>query len=64
MNINKHNKYILSVCEYTLGFIFYRQQELCGKNMLNDKLPLLEEYRESIFDCILNDNTLCPIDKR
>ena len=64
MNINKHNNNALSMCKYTLCFIFYRQMELWEKNMLKDKLALIEEYREWIIDGILEDNALYLIDKR
>ena len=64
MNINKHNNNALSMCKYTLCFIFYRQRELWEKNMLKDKLALIEEYREWIVDGILEDNALYLIDKR
>ncbi len=64
MNINKHNNNALSMCKYTLYFIFYRQKELGEKNMLKDKLALIEEYREWIVDGILEDNALYLIDKR
>ena len=64
MNINKHNNNALSMCKYTLCFIFYRQKELWEKNMLKDKLALIEEYREWIVDGILEDNALYLIDKR
>ena len=64
MNINKHNNNALSMCKYTLCFIFYRQKELGKKNMLKDKLALIEEYREWIVDGILEDNALYLIDKR
>ena len=52
------------MCKYTLCFIFYRQKELGEKNMLKDKLALIEEYREWIVDGILEDNALYLIDKR
>ncbi len=64
MNINKHNNNALSMCKYTLCFIFYRQKELGKKNMLKDKLALIEEYGEWIVDGILEDNSLYLIDKR
>ena len=64
MNINKHNNNALSMCKYTLCFIFYRQKELGENNMLKDKLALIEEYREWIVDGILEDNALYLIDKR
>ena len=64
MNINKHNNNALSMWKYTLCFIFYRQKELGKKNMLKDKLALIEEYREWIVDGILEDNALYLIDKR
>ena len=52
------------MCEYILGAMFYRQKELGKKNMLKDKLALIEEYREWIVDGILEDNALYLIDKR
>ena len=64
MNINKHNNNAFSMCKYTLCFILYRQKELGKKNMLKDKLALIEEYREWIVDGILEDNALYLIDKR
>ena len=64
MIINKHSNNSLSICKYTFGFIFYTFKELWEKNMLEDDLALIEEYRECFADYILKDNTLYLIDKR
>ena len=43
---------------------FIGKRNLGEKNMLKDKLALIEEYREWIVDGILEDNALYLIDKR
>tara|TARA_Y100001935_G_scaffold77563_1_gene64790 strand:- start:1071 stop:1265 length:195 start_codon:yes stop_codon:yes gene_type:complete len=64
VNINNHNNNALSMCEYILGAMFYRQKELGKKNMLKNKFALIEEYREWITDGISEENALYLIDKR
>ena len=64
MNIKNHNNNAISICEYTLGFIIFRQKELGKKNMSEDRLALIDEYREWITNGISEDNALYLINKR
>ena len=58
MNISEHNIKAYSVCEYILSFMIHRQKQLGEENNVENKLALIEEYREWITDGILKENAL------
>ncbi len=58
MNISEHNIKAYSVCEYILSFMIHRQKQLGEENSVENKLALIEEYREWITDGILKENAL------
>ena len=62
--MNKHNNNALSICEYVLDSMIYRQKELEEEVNLKNKLALIEEYREWITEGIFESNSLYLIDKR
>ena len=62
--MNKHNNNALSICEYVLDSMIYRQKFLGEKENLKNKLALIEEYREWITEGIFESNALYLIDKR
>ena len=64
MNINKHNNNALSICIYILGSMIYRQKVFWEKDNLENKLALIEEYREWITEWIFESNAIYLIDKR
>ena len=64
VNINKHNNNALSICKYILNSMIYRQKLLGEKDDLNNKLALIEEYREWITEGIFESNAFYLIDKR
>ena len=62
--MNKHNNNALSICEYVLDSMIYRQKLLGEEENLKNKLALIEEYREWLTDGIFESNDLFLIDKR
>ena len=58
MNISEHNIKAYSICEYILSSMIHRQKQLGEENNLENKLALIEEYREWITDGILKENAL------
>ena len=62
--MNKHNSNALSICKYILDSMIYRQKLLGGENNLENKLALIEEYKEWITEGIFESNALYLIDKR
>ena len=60
----KHNNNALSICEYILDSMIYRQKLLGEEENLKNKLALIEEYREWITDGIFESNALYLINKR
>ena len=62
--MNKHNNNALSICEYVLDYMIYRQKLLGKEENLKNKLALIEEYREWITEGIFESNALYLINKR
>ena len=62
--MNKHNNNALSICEYVLNSMIYRQKSLGEEANLKNKLALIEEYREWITEGIFESNALYLIEKR
>ena len=62
--MNKHNYNPLSICKYILDSMIYRQKLLGEENNLENKLALIEEYKEWITEGIFESNALYVIDKR
>ena len=62
--MNKHNNNALSICEYILNSMIYRQKLLGKEENLKNKLALIEEYREWITEGIFESNALYIIEKR
>ena len=62
--MNKHNSNALSICKYILDSMIYRQKLLGGENNLENKLALIEEYKEWITEGIFESNAFYVIDKR
>ena len=62
--MNKHNYNALSICEYVLDSMIYRQKLLGEEENLKNKLALIEEYNEWITEGIFESNALYLIDKR
>ena len=58
MNISEHNIKAYSICEYILSFMIHRQKQLGAENSVENRLALIEEYREWITDGILEENAL------
>ena len=62
--MNKHKNNALSMCKYILDSMIYRQKLLGEENNLENKLALIEEYKEWITEGIFESNALYVIDKR
>jgi len=56
--MKKNNNNALSVCQYILDSMIYRQKLLGEKDNLKNKLALIEEYREWITEGIFESNAL------
>ena len=56
--MNEHNNNALTICEYVLDSMIYRQKLLGEKDNLKNKLALIEEYREWITEGIFESNAL------
>ena len=58
MNISEHNIKAYSICEYILSFMIQRQKQLGAENSVENRLALIEEFKEWITDGILEENAL------
>ena len=55
MKYNSHDKNAIHVCEYVLNYIRNRQRIMAVKDLFQNRMALLEEYREWISEGISND---------
>tara|TARA_Y100000589_G_scaffold19444_1_gene16181 strand:- start:568 stop:780 length:213 start_codon:yes stop_codon:yes gene_type:complete len=58
-----HDKNAIHVCKYVLNYIRNRQRLMEVKNNFQNRMALLEEYREWISDGINQDYVLYLISK-
>ena len=58
-----HNKNAIHVCKYVLNYIRNRQRNLEVKDEFQNRMALLEEYREWISEGICQDYVLYLIFK-
>ena len=63
MKDNSHDENALNVCKYVLNYIRNRQRILEVKDLFQNRMALLEEYREWISDGINKDYVLYLISK-
>ena len=59
-----HNDIALEVCKYVLSYIRARQKILESQGLFQNRMALLEEYREWISDGIDEDYILYLISKK
>ena len=58
-----HDKNAIHVCKYVLNYIRNRQRIVEGKDLFENRIALLEEYREWITEGINQDYVLYLISK-
>ena len=58
-----HDKNAIHVCRYVLNYIRNRQRIMELKDLYQNRIALLEEYREWISEGICNDYVLYLISK-
>ena len=58
-----HDQNAIHVCEYVLNYIRNRQRVMEVKDLFQNRIALLEEYREWISDGISEDYVLYLISK-
>ena len=59
-----HDKNAIHICKYVLNYIRNRQRIMEAKDLFQDRMALLEEYREWISEGISQDYVLYLISKK
>jgi len=59
-----HDKNAIKVCKYILNYIQNRQRKMEDKDMFQNRMALLEEYREWISEGINQDYVFYLITKK